>query len=84
LTPIYSNKDTKPHKYNIIFPLKEIFFEDIKVYVPNQLQTYCIDAWKSFPPPLPPINKRFPHEGRIQFIIPEWLQQKYKHLYKKV
>lgn len=50
LTPNPCMDDVHPYKYNFIFPLGEIFFEDIKVYVPNQLQKYCINAWGGYPP----------------------------------
>jgi glycerol-3-phosphate cytidylyltransferase len=82
LTPNQCNNDSQPYKYNLIFPLKEIFFEDIKVYVPNQLSKYCIDAWGGYPPPQLSISKQYPHEGRISFTVPIWMKEKYPFLYK--
>jgi len=82
LTPNPCNKDSQPYKHNIIFPLQEILFEDIKVYVPNQLKKYCINAWGKYPPPQLPINKQYPHEGRISFTIPKWMKDKYPFLYE--
>ena len=56
-------------------------FEDIKVYVPNQLQKYCINAWGGYLPPELPISKQYPHEGRISFTVPKWMKDKYPFLY---
>jgi phosphorylcholine metabolism protein LicD len=83
LTISIKGTDIKNTNYNIIFPLKESIFENIKVYVPNNTKKYSIEYWGSYPPTLPPINKRFPHEGRIELMAPKWMLQKYKHLYKK-
>lgn len=82
LIPKSCNNDSQPYKYNLIFPLQEIFFEDIKVYVPNQVQKYCIDAWGGYPPPQLPVNKQYPHEGRISFTVPTWMKDKYPFLYE--
>jgi phosphorylcholine metabolism protein LicD len=62
--------DIKKRTYIDIFPLKEIEFEDILVYVPNKYKQLSKDIWDDFPPPLPNINKRFPHEGRFEFVDP--------------
>tara|TARA_Y100000389_G_scaffold95840_1_gene92468 strand:- start:912 stop:1577 length:666 start_codon:yes stop_codon:yes gene_type:complete len=83
LIPTEYGNDCQPYDYNFIFPLKEIFFEGIKVYVPNQLNKYCINAWGSYPPPQVPIYQQYPHEGRISFIIPTWMKEKYPSLYKE-
>lgn len=82
LIPNPSFNDSIPYNYNFIFPLKEIFFEGIKVYVPNQLNQYCINAWGAYPPPHLPIYQQYPHEGRISFTIPNWMKEKYPSLYK--
>lgn len=82
LTPTICNKDSQPYNYDLIFPLQEILFEDIKVYVPNQLEKYCINAWKGFPPPNLPEKEIGPHEGRISFTIPKWMKEKYSYLYE--
>ena len=68
-------------KKQMIFPLKELVFENIKVYVPNNYEQYCIDAWGGCPPPKLPIHKQYPHEGRISFTIPTWMKKKYPQLY---
>lgn len=73
--------DKKKRNYNDVFPLKEIKFEDILVYVPNKYKQLSKEIWKGYPPVLPPINKRFPHEGRFGFVVPEWTKQKYPELY---
>ena len=82
LIPNLCNNDSQPYNYNLIFPLKELFFQDIKVYVPNKLEIYCKNAWGGYPPPVLPINKQYPHEGRISFTIPNWMEVKYPFLYK--
>jgi phosphorylcholine metabolism protein LicD len=88
-TPINDNlipnqyfADIKSYLYDFIFPLKEIFFENIKVYVPNQLEKYCIDAWKNYPPPELDVSKKYPEKGRISFEIPSWMKNKYPQFYK--
>jgi len=48
-----------------IFPLKELKFDGISVYVPNKYKKLSIDLWGSYPPKLIPVEKRFPHEGNI-------------------
>ena len=82
LTPNPCMNDSQPYKYNFIFPLKEMFFEDIKVYVPNELEKYCKNTWGEYPPPVLPINNQYPHEGRISFSVPTWMKDKYPFLYK--
>ena len=68
----FKDGDVVNMKYNMIFPLKEAMFEDLKVYIPNKYKEYCIKSWGGFPPPLIPVNQRFPHEGKINI--------KYLHL----
>jgi len=70
-------------KKQMIFPLKELVFENIKVSVPNNYEQYCIDAWGGCPPPKLPLYKQYPHEGRISFTIPIWMKKKYPQLYSK-
>lgn len=75
--------DVKNIKYDMIFPLKEGVFEDIRVYIPNEYKTYSIDSWGGYPPPMPPIEKQKPHEGvPISFVIPGWMKKMYPTLYK--
>jgi len=62
--------DIKKRTYSDIFPLKEIKFEDILVYVPNKYKQISKKIWGGFPPPLPNIDKRYPHEGRFEFVDP--------------
>lgn len=81
----YPNVHISPHDrsyhYNFIFPLKEMKFEDISVYIPNNYEQYSINSWKSYPPPLPHLYMRMPHEGRI---IPDkacpWHKTEYPNL----
>jgi lipopolysaccharide cholinephosphotransferase len=75
-------KDLSNFYYREIYPLREIEFEGIKVYVPNQLENFCVFCYGSFPPSLPPIEQRYTHEGLIQpyEALPE-IMEKYKELY---
>ena len=68
ISKYHKGTEVKDIMYNMIFPLKEGTFNDIKVYIPNQIKLYMENAWGSYPPSLPPIDKRFPHEGRIQIL----------------
>jgi len=52
-----------------IFPLKEIAFENIMVYVPNKYENISKQLWGDYPPEMIPIEKRYPHEGNIEVIV---------------
>jgi SAM-dependent methyltransferase len=58
-------KDTGSFEYDLIFPLKELEFEGISVYVPGKYETFCRICYDAFPPQLPPVEKRYPCEGLI-------------------
>lgn len=60
----YDGNDGKS-KYDDVFPLKYLYFEDILVPVPNKYKKLSKQWYGSFPPKLLPISERFPHEGRI-------------------
>lgn len=75
------DSDIKPISKNMIFPTKELYFNDILVRVPNNYKKYCKDAWGNFPPNELPIDQQYPHEGRISFVIPKWMKKKYPNLY---
>ena len=49
----------------MMYPLAEVPFEDLTVYIPKEYKEYSIKAWGKFPPDIPPVVKRFPHEGMI-------------------
>jgi len=49
--------------YDMFFPLKTARFEDIDVFIPNKYKEYSEKYFKAYPPELPPISKRLPHEG---------------------
>jgi phosphorylcholine metabolism protein LicD len=69
--------------YDIIFPLKELHFEDIKVYIPNKYKEYSKRYYKDYPPPLLPIEKRHPHEGKINpYNASQYMRNTYPELYK--
>ena len=76
-----NDDEVTTHNRNIIFLLKELVFEKIKVYVPNQYKQYLINQSGAYPPPKLPIHKQYPHEGRISFTIPTWVKKKYPQLY---
>ncbi len=70
--------------YDTIFPLKEKKFEDIIVYIPNKYIEYNKKAWGEYPPKLPIISKRLPHEGKMDaFKTCPFHYKKYPKLYKK-
>ena len=68
---------------NIVFPLKKLEFENMLVYVPNDYEKYLTRSRGSYPPPPPPECERYAHEGRIDFVIPKWMIDKYPKLYNK-
>jgi phosphorylcholine metabolism protein LicD len=76
------SKHDEVYHYNFIFPLKEMEFENISVYVPNDYKQYSINSWGSYPPRNPPLKDRYTHEGRI---IPDkpcsWHKKEYPKLY---
>jgi len=74
----YKEKDS----YKVIYPLKELSFEDFKIFVPNKYDKYLSLWLGKSPPPLLKIEDRIPHEGKISFEIPKiWKVERYKHLY---
>lgn len=68
-----------------IFPLKEAFFEDVKVFVPNNIDLYLTTQYGKNYMIMPKISKRYPHEGRINPNKPsQKMKEKYKESYKKL
>jgi lipopolysaccharide cholinephosphotransferase len=59
------NRYEEIYHYEVIFPLREIEFEGFNIYVPNKYEEYCKINFGTWPMPLLPINKRFPHEGDV-------------------
>lgn len=57
--------DKGERDYDDIFPLKQLEFEGFKVYVPNKYEKISKELWKGYPPSMPGIDSRYPHEGRI-------------------
>lgn len=75
-------KDTGSFEYDLIFPLKELQFEDILVYVPREYEKFCRMCYDAYPPALPPIEKRYPCEGLIDPHNPHpQMRTQYKELY---
>ena len=64
----YSTGDIRDLERDIIFPVKDGVFENIRVSIPHQVRTYSTRMWGGYPPPLPPVDKRYPHEGNIQIL----------------
>ena len=64
-TTICGPPDKKSRPKSDVFPLKEIMFEDIKVYVPNEYKKISEEVWGAYPPKMQELEKRYPHEGRI-------------------
>ena len=81
LPPYEGGGGIKTMPKNMIFPLKELYFDNILVYVPNKYKKFCKDVWSSYPPKELPLNKQYPHEGEISFTIPKWMITKYPNLY---
>lgn len=81
LLPHYIDYELKPIKSNMIFPLKTLSFEGMDVLVPNEYEKYVCNVWGACPPPELDETEQYPHEGKISFIVPNWIIKKYKHLY---
>ena len=81
LVPTYPLLDIKTTNRNDIFPLKELEFETFKIFVPNNYYKYCLENWGNCPPPMLPKNKQYPIEGKISFIVPDWMKEMYRELY---
>ena len=69
------------YNYNEIFPLQEIEFENIKVYVQNNYKEILKKFFGGYPPPILDKCKQFPHEGRIGK-TEDWTKIIYQKLYK--
>ena len=68
--------------YEDIFPLKETYFEDIKVYILNNSELYLRTIYGSNYKKLLPVDKRYPHEGRMNPYYPsEKMKIKFKEYY---
>jgi len=65
-----------------IHPLKEVYFENIKVYIPFEHEKYLTHHFGEKFMEYPDINNRYPHEGRFGFYSPDWVKKKYPYLYK--
>lgn len=64
-----------------IFPTKRLKFENTTICVPACYESLSIKQFGSCPPPYPPPDKQYPHEGRFELTAPEWVKKKYPHLY---
>ncbi|MBI3960364.1 MAG: LicD family protein [Chloroflexi bacterium] len=73
--------------YEDIFPLRELAFDGLIVPVPNRYEAYLdkkyghsVQDWRQ----IPPVEKRFPHEGRIvNDVVPEFYLKTYPYLYQR-
>jgi phosphorylcholine metabolism protein LicD len=70
-TPAPRGWSYRDYNIDIIYPLKEGKFEDIVVYLPNNIEEYSTQAWGSYPLPLLSVEQRFPHEGPMEPFIKE-------------
>jgi phosphorylcholine metabolism protein LicD len=59
------NKKVTYLTYKDIYPLKRVPFEDFHVYVMNNSEKYLINNYGKFWYKDLPVEKRFPHEGRM-------------------
>jgi len=77
--PVIGRPDVHSRPYSDIFPLKELPFEDLIIYVPNKYKTMTASLWGGDPPPLLPLAERYPHEGNI---VCDNVTRKMKHKYE--
>lgn len=78
-------RDTGNFEYDMIFPVKELPFDTFQVYVPGKYAAFCELCYEKFPPEVPPVEKRFPQEGRISpFSASPTILAKYQWLYEKM
>ena len=54
---ICGTPDKNIRNYNDIFPLNELNFEQIKVFVPNKYKKISKDLWGGYPPKMIPVDK---------------------------
>jgi phosphorylcholine metabolism protein LicD len=83
-TKLQSNHVAKGNSYrdfniDIIYPLREGKFEDIIVYLPNNIEEYSIKVWGSYPLPLLPVEKRYPHEGPMVSLCKPFITNEINH-----
>ena len=77
--------ETKNRACDIIFPVRSAEFEGIRVYVPNKVEEYCINAFGSYPPIMPPIECRYPHEGLTDPDEPsDFMSKQYPQLFERI
>jgi len=82
--PVGGSPDNSIRDYDDVFPLKEMSFENLTVYVPNKYNKISKEIWGDEIPKLLPIDKRFPHEGRMNPNKPSlMMKEKYKEKYIK-
>lgn len=79
----YCYGENKKYEKNSIFPLKEKYFENIKVYIPNDSDKYIKMYYPDYKK-IYPVEKRFPNEGKINpYNISKNMKDKYPQLYLK-
>ena len=81
---VFGAPDKFKRRYDEVFPLKEGKFEDINVYIPNKTIKNSKKLWGNYPPTLPPLKKRYPHEGKIVADRPnKYMMKKYRDKYRE-
>lgn len=79
-----SNNKEDSYKYDDIFPVRLTKFEDINVYVPNEIEKICNYSYGGYPPPFPEKEKQVCYEGNIDPINPaHYYPIVFKEIYKK-
>ena len=57
-------------KYDDIFPVKNAKFNNIDVFIPNNVEDVCKHSYGGYPPPFPKKELQYCHEGPIDPINP--------------
>jgi len=63
IKPDHLMHDIKTYASDLVLPPRQMKFEGIDVNVPNKVQKYCKKNFGSYPPGLPKLSDRAPHEG---------------------
>jgi phosphorylcholine metabolism protein LicD len=70
--------------FETIFPVKLAKFEDIEVFIPNDVEKVCNYYYKGYPPPFPKKEDQICHEGNIDALNPApYYYIEFKELYTK-
>lgn len=71
------------YKYDDIFPVQITKFNDIDVFIPNNIEEICKYSYGGYPPPIPKKESQYCHEGPIDPINPApYFLKLFKNIYK--